>query len=178
MKYNEHKFIYTQLCPFLLFTLMFGSSHFSFLVTFDDEVRKIQKYYVIFVYILQGKMGKTETNGEKYQKPKDKNLGWTEHKLALFHGQENYCQFKKDITRKLEWYFSNIFHPIVIIRPLKLRNWTSTTPRNKGNFSILFFTFLLHPILFQLAQACWFEKSSLGQNVFFLAHIERIKCPT
>ena len=151
---------------------------FWFLVTFDDEVRKIQKYYVIFVYILQGKMGKTETNGEKYQKPKDKNLGWTEHKLALFHGQENYCQFKKDITRKLEWYFSNIFHPIVIIRPLKLRNWTSTTPRNKGNFSILFFTFLLHPILFQLAQACWFEKSSLGQNVFFLAHIERIKCPT
>ena len=31
-----------------------------FLVTFDDEVTKIWKYYVIFVYILQGKMGKTE----------------------------------------------------------------------------------------------------------------------
>ena len=25
-----------------------------------DEVMKIQKYYIIFVYILQGKMGKTE----------------------------------------------------------------------------------------------------------------------
>ena len=35
---------------------------FWFLVTFGDEVTKIQKYYVIFVYILQGKMGKTEKN--------------------------------------------------------------------------------------------------------------------
>ena len=31
-----------------------------FLITFWDKVTKIQKYYVIFVYILQGKMGKTE----------------------------------------------------------------------------------------------------------------------
>ena len=32
-----------------------------FYVTFENEVTKIQKYYVIFVvYILQGKMGKTE----------------------------------------------------------------------------------------------------------------------
>jgi hypothetical protein len=29
-----------------------------FLITFWDKVTKIQKYYVIFVYILQGKMGK------------------------------------------------------------------------------------------------------------------------
>ena len=35
--------------------LVFG---FWFLVTFGDKVMKIQKYYVIFVYILQGKMGK------------------------------------------------------------------------------------------------------------------------
>ena len=35
---------------------------FWFLVTYGDEVTKIQKYYVIFVYILQGKMGKTEKN--------------------------------------------------------------------------------------------------------------------
>ena len=41
---------------------VFCSSHFSFLVTFGDEVTKIGKYYVIFVYILQGKMGKTEKN--------------------------------------------------------------------------------------------------------------------
>ena len=57
---------------------------FWFLVSFDDEVMKIQKYYVIFVYILQGKMGKTEKTGKKitqlkwpkYQKPKDENMGW------------------------------------------------------------------------------------------------------
>ena len=38
---------------------------FWFLVTFGDEVTKIQKYHVIFVYILQGKMGKIEKNGKK-----------------------------------------------------------------------------------------------------------------
>ena len=38
---------------------------FWFLVTFVDEVTKMQKYYVFFVYILQGKMGKTEKNGKK-----------------------------------------------------------------------------------------------------------------
>ena len=40
--------------------IMFCSFHFGFLVTFGDEVSKIRKYYVIFVYILQGKMGKIE----------------------------------------------------------------------------------------------------------------------
>ena len=35
---------------------------FWFLVTFSNEVTKIQKYYVIFVYILQDKMGKMEKN--------------------------------------------------------------------------------------------------------------------
>ena len=58
---------------------------FWFLVTFGNEVTKIRKYYVIFVYILQGKMGKTEKNGKKitqlkwpkYQKPKNENMGWT-----------------------------------------------------------------------------------------------------
>ena len=38
---------------------------FSFLVTFGEEVTKIWKYYVIFVYILQGKMGKTEKKERK-----------------------------------------------------------------------------------------------------------------
>ena len=35
---------------------------FWFLVTFGDKITKIRKYYVIFVYILQGKMSKTEKN--------------------------------------------------------------------------------------------------------------------
>ena len=39
---------------------LFVSFHFSFFVSFGDEVTKIQKYYVIFVYILQGEMGNTE----------------------------------------------------------------------------------------------------------------------
>ena len=39
---------------------------FWFLVTFGIKVTKIQKYYIIFVYILQGKMGNTEKkNGKK-----------------------------------------------------------------------------------------------------------------
>ena len=46
---------------------MFRSSifWFWFLVTFGDEITKIQKHYIIFVYILQGKMDKTEKNGKK-----------------------------------------------------------------------------------------------------------------
>ena len=36
---------------------------FWFLMTFGDEVMNVRKYYVIFVYILEGKMGKTEKNG-------------------------------------------------------------------------------------------------------------------
>jgi hypothetical protein len=35
------------------------------MVTFGDKVRKIRKYCVIFVYILQGKMGKTEKTERK-----------------------------------------------------------------------------------------------------------------
>ena len=45
--------------------LLFCSFAFSFLVTFGDKVTKIQKYNVIFVYILQGKMGKTEKKEKK-----------------------------------------------------------------------------------------------------------------
>ena len=62
---------------------------FLFLVTFGDEVTKIQKYYVIFVYILQAKIEKktgkkiTQLKWQKYQKPKDKNMGWTKHKLDV-----------------------------------------------------------------------------------------------
>ena len=61
----------------------FRSSYFSSLVLFGNEVTQIQKYYVF----LQGRMGKTEKTGKKisqlkwpkYQKPKDKNMGWMKH---------------------------------------------------------------------------------------------------
>ena len=38
---------------------------FGFFVTFGNKVMKIREYYVIVVYILQGKMGKTEKKGKK-----------------------------------------------------------------------------------------------------------------
>ena len=49
----------TQSCPALHnSSLMFRSSHFSFLIF--GHLATIRKYYVIFVYILKGKMGTTE----------------------------------------------------------------------------------------------------------------------
>ena len=53
---------------------------FLFLVTFGNEVPKIHKYYVIFVYILQDKMGKTERKKENHETkwPKDKKYGINE----------------------------------------------------------------------------------------------------
>ena len=51
-------------------TLCFVHSifRFWFLVTFGHEVMKMQKYYVIFVYILLGKMGKMEKTEWKSHK--------------------------------------------------------------------------------------------------------------
>ena len=46
---------------------------FWFLVTFGDEVMKIQKYYVIFVCILLGKMGNTKKTEGKFRSKKTKN---------------------------------------------------------------------------------------------------------
>ena len=43
---------------------------FWFLVTFGKEVTKIRKYYITFVYILQGKMGKMEKTRKKITKLK------------------------------------------------------------------------------------------------------------
>ena len=65
---------------------------FWFLVTFGGEVTKLQKYYLIFAYIFQGKKDKTEKTGKKitqlkwtkYQKPKDKNMGWTKQIKIYF----------------------------------------------------------------------------------------------
>ena len=59
--------------------------HFWFLVTFGDEVTKTRNFYIIFVYILQDKMGKTEKNRKENHTtkvtkiPKTKNMGWREH---------------------------------------------------------------------------------------------------
>ena len=75
-KYRKRELVSKGLCfVHPIFRLLF-------LVTFGDEVTKIRKYYLIIVYILQGKMGKTEKNQKenhttevtKIPKPKDKNM--------------------------------------------------------------------------------------------------------
>ena len=61
---------------------------FWILVTFGGEVTKIQEYYVIFVYILHGKMGKTEKIERKSHNYSDQNTQnqntkiWDEYECA------------------------------------------------------------------------------------------------
>ena len=77
----------TKNIPTFLLCFLHPIFHFWFLVTYGDEVMKIQKYYVISVYIFQRKMGKLEKNRKKimqlkstkYKKPKDKNMVRTKH---------------------------------------------------------------------------------------------------
>ena len=67
---------FLQLCSFCFVHPIFC---FLFLVTFGKKVTKIQKYYLIFFCILQGKMGKTEKTGKtkvtKIPKIKRRNYG-------------------------------------------------------------------------------------------------------
>ena len=70
--WSDKSFIIVFFIPYFVF------GFWSLLAT------KLQKYYVIFVYILQGKMSKmekkiTQLKWPKYQKPKDENMGWTKH---------------------------------------------------------------------------------------------------
>ena len=66
----------------LIYCFVHPISHSWFLVTFGNKITKVRKCYLLFVYILHGKMGKTEKIGKKitqikrliYQKPKDKTL--------------------------------------------------------------------------------------------------------
>ena len=92
---------------------MICSSHFPF----------FGKYYAIFVYILQGKMGKRGKNGKKimqlrwpkYQKPKDKNMGWTKqlwHHYFLWGLSEILPQ-----TPLKLWWFLNIYLYEAMLEP-------------------------------------------------------------
>jgi hypothetical protein len=65
---------------FVSFILFF---RFWVLVTFSDEVMKVQKYYVIFVYILQVKMGNKNDKVWVFQKFW-KNLRRTFDKSVVF----------------------------------------------------------------------------------------------
>ena len=58
------------------------SSLFLFFCFWSLLATKLWKYYITFVYILQGKLGKkgkkiTQLKWPRYQKQKVKNMGWT-----------------------------------------------------------------------------------------------------
>ena len=55
---SEVVFLFFKPCNFTRF--IFCSSHFWLFGFWSLLATKLQKYYIIFVYILQGKMGKTE----------------------------------------------------------------------------------------------------------------------
>ena len=81
---------------------MFRSSHFSFLVNFGDKVTKIWKQYVIFVYILQDKMDKTENHATEVTKiPKTKRRKYGMKETIEFG---KFLPKSKQIQRKI-WYF-------------------------------------------------------------------------
>ena len=92
---------------------MFRSSHFSFLVTFGDKVTKMQKYYIIFVYILQGKMGKTEKtqkedHATKVTKNQKKKI-WDEQNNHEDLGQQ--WHFWLDYSSQYQTYNLYVFFP-------------------------------------------------------------------
>ena len=94
---------------------MFLSSHFWFLVTFGNKYMRIQKYYVIFVYMLQDKMGKMEKNGKKIMQPK-----WPKYQKTKIWDERNknaeQMGFSRDINLlrelNLKRYFQ--YRPIFI----------------------------------------------------------------
>ena len=80
-------------------------SRFWFLETFGDEVTKIRKYYVIFAYILQGKMDKTQknwkenyaTNVTKIPKTKRRKYRMNKTFILIFYGFQ-----KEMMTQKIK----------------------------------------------------------------------------
>ena len=76
---------------------------FWFLVTFGDKVMKIRKYYVIFFYILQGKMGKTEKNGKKITQ-----LKWSKYQKIKVWDERNNSPSELISSHRL-WLFKMIF---------------------------------------------------------------------
>ena len=89
---------------------------FWLLVSFGNEVTKIWKYYVIFVYILQEKTDKTKKwkkttklRWPKYQKPKDENMGRTKQKYPILlspYWNKPKSKFRRrNLVSGSRWYF-------------------------------------------------------------------------
>ena len=87
------------------FNLPLCSSHFSFLVTFGDKVMKIRKYYVIFVYILQGKMGKTEKNRKENHATRVTKLPKTKRQIYEMNETEMNLYSQLTIFHKIKCAF-------------------------------------------------------------------------
>ena len=79
---------------------MFRSSHFWFLVTFGNKVTKVRKYYVIFVYILRGKMDKTEKTQKKNQATKVIKIPKTQ-KTKIWDERNNKYSCKTDVCKNV-----------------------------------------------------------------------------
>ena len=92
------KKISREIARYVSFNPFFVFRFWSLLAT------KIWKYYVIFVYILQGKMGKTEKTGKKitqlkwpkYQKPK---VNTTSDIQNTNRWHSTFCQFLSIMKR-------------------------------------------------------------------------------
>ena len=73
---------------------MFRSSHFWFLVTFGNEVAKLRKYDVIFVYILKGKMSKTVKTRRANHATSDQNT--KNQKTKIWDGRNKRHEYEKN----------------------------------------------------------------------------------
>ena len=79
---------------------------------------KLQKYYIICVYILQGKMGKAEKNGNKtmqlkwptYQKPKDEKYEMNETYIMTLVASVNFHLFPSRSEKIDSLHVSLILH--------------------------------------------------------------------
>ena len=117
---------------------MFLSSHFSFFGFWSLLATKLWKYYIIFVYILQGKMGKMEKKQKKipqlkwpqYQKPKEKILDEQNYTEAIW----TFTFHKKSGFRKviLKSNFKPAYKPV---------SWTLWSENSDllSSFSFYFF---------------------------------------
>ena len=89
------------------FCLFHSIFRFSISVSFGDEVMKIRKYYVIFVYILQGKM---EKNGKDNHKTKVTKIPKS--------NRRKYGMNETSVSLDFRWIF--------VYPCKKLQNWSHT----------------------------------------------------
>ena len=125
-----------------VFTLVFRSLPliFRFLVTFGDELTKIRKYYAIFVYIMQGKIGKMEKNGKKitqqkwpkYQKYWNKTFTcftcigyWIFLPLFFWNLVQVHFCLSFEFVQKFPWGYRLGQSSLYVVQRLPMKKWES-----------------------------------------------------